>query len=438
MKALSLELNTPRPEVIPGPDRLKTAEFPATARWVLKLLERFDHGTLLVTFPDGQRARVGHGRPQADVTLINWNVFGAALKSGDIGFAESYAAGDWTTSDPARVLQYFVRNRAAAEAVIYGNFWGSLAYRIKHLFNRNTKSQAKKNITAHYDLGNAFYSLWLDGSMTYSSALFPPSHDSGAQDVPAPVDTRELESAQRAKYARVLEELQLTTRSSVLEIGCGWGGFAETAARAGHRVRGLTLSPSQLQYAQLRLRRQKLTGDLVLQDYREERGQFDGIASIEMFEAVGESYWPSYFDALARCLKPGGRACIQTITIADELFDRYRKSTDFIQQYIFPGGMLPSPSVFRAQAERAGLVVINQHGFGMDYARTLATWRARFMHQLAAVRSLGFDDKFIRIWEFYLAYCEAAFAEGNTNVIQFTLTRDPVNSAADVRSAAAA
>lgn len=422
MNSLTLELNAGL-DAIPGPERLKTAQFPATARWVLKLLERFDHGTLLVTFPDGQRARIGHGRPQADVTLANWNVFGAAMKSGDIGFAETYAAGGWTTSDPARVLQYFVRNRAAAEAVIYGNFWGSLAYRIKHLFNRNTKSQARKNITAHYDLGNAFYALWLDSSMTYSAALFPPALAQATRDLPAPVDSKALEAAQRAKYARVLEELQLSTKARVLEVGCGWGGFAESAARAGHRVRGLTLSPAQLEYGKLRLRRQKLVADLVLQDYREERGQFDGVASIEMFEAVGEAYWPSYFETLARCLKPGGRACVQTITIADELFDRYRKSTDFIQQYIFPGGMLPSPSVFRAKAERAGLVVINEYAFGMDYARTLSTWRARFMQQLAAVRSLGFDERFIRIWEFYLAYCEAAFAEGNTDVVQFTLAK---------------
>lgn len=422
MNSLTLELNAGL-EAIPGPERLKTAKFPASARWVLKLLERFDHGTLLITFPDGQRARIGHGRPQADVTLANWNVFGAAMKSGDIGFAETYAAGNWTTSDPARVLQYFVRNRSAAEAVIYGSFWGSLAYRIKHLFNRNTKGQAKKNITAHYDLGNAFYALWLDSSMTYSAALFPPALAQGMRDLSAPVDTKTLEAAQRAKYARVLEELQLSTKARVLEVGCGWGGFAESAARAGHRVRGLTLSPAQLDYAKLRLRRQKLVADLVLQDYREERGQFDGIASIEMFEAVGEAYWPSYFETLARCLKPGGRACVQTITIADELFDRYRKSTDFIQQYIFPGGMLPSPGVFRAQADRAGLIVVNEHAFAMDYARTLSTWRARFMQQLAAVRSLGFDDRFIRIWEFYLAYCEAAFAEGNTDVVQFTLAK---------------
>jgi cyclopropane-fatty-acyl-phospholipid synthase len=209
----------------------------------------------------------------------------------------------------------------------------------------------------------------------------------------------------------------------VLEIGCGWGGFAETAARAGHAIKGLTLSPSQLEFARARLARQNLPAELLLQDYRDERGQYDGIASIEMFEAVGEAYWTTYFDTLARCLKAGGRACIQTIEIADRLFDRYRRSTDFIQQYVFPGGMLPCPSEFRRQAERAGLRVVNARSFGTHYAKTLATWRVRFMAQLDAVRAQGFDERFIRIWHFYLAYCEAAFAEGNTDVTQYTLQK---------------
>jgi cyclopropane-fatty-acyl-phospholipid synthase len=209
----------------------------------------------------------------------------------------------------------------------------------------------------------------------------------------------------------------------VLEIGCGWGGFAETAARAGHLVRGLTLSPSQLAFAQRRLERRDLPAELALQDYRDERGQYDGVASIEMFEAVGEAYWPSYFDAVARALKPGGRACIQTIEIADGLFDRYRRGSDFIQQYIFPGGMLPCPSEFRRQAARAGLRVVGAHGFGPHYAKTLATWRARFTARLDEVRAQGFDDRFIRTWHFYLAYCEAAFAEGSTDVTQYTLEK---------------
>jgi cyclopropane-fatty-acyl-phospholipid synthase len=408
--------------VAPAPAALDTRRFPTQARWVLKLLERVEHGALMVVFPDGQRACFGHGGPSADVQLANWNVFGAALKSGDIGFAETYAAGDWTSSDPARVLVFFIRNRAAVERVIYGSFWGSLAYRIKHLLNRNSKPQARKNIMAHYDLGNAFYSLWLDPSMTYSSALFAQGVADGAgahQAAPA----AELQSAQRAKYARVLDELRLERGARVLELGCGWGGFAETAARAGVHPTGLTLSPSQLEYAQQRLKRQKLKGDLRLQDYRDEHAVYDGIASIEMFEAVGEQYWDSYFETLNRCLKPGGRACIQTIVIADALFDRYRVGTDFIQQYIFPGGMLPSPSAFRARAERAGLRIVADLSFGRDYARTLATWRASFMSQLAAVRALGFDEPFVRLWEFYLAYCEAAFAEGNTDVVQYTLEK---------------
>jgi cyclopropane-fatty-acyl-phospholipid synthase len=273
---------------------------------------------------------------------------------------------------------------------------------------------------AHYDLGNAFYSLWLDPSMTYSSALFEQGVADGA-GAHQPAPAAEMQSAQRAKYARVLDELRLERGARVLELGCGWGGFAETAARAGVHPTGLTLSPSQLEYAQQRLKRQKLKADLKLQDYRDERVVYDGIASIEMFEAVGEQYWASYFEALNRCLKPGGRACIQTIVIADALFDRYRVGTDFIQQYIFPGGMLPSPSVFRAHAERAGLRLAADLSFGRDYARTLATWRASFMSQLAAVRALGFDEPFVRLWEFYLAYCEAGFAQGATDVGQFTL-----------------
>jgi cyclopropane-fatty-acyl-phospholipid synthase len=398
---------------------LDTHAFPARARWVLSLLERFSAGTLAVTFPDGQRAHFGTGEPQAELRLTNWNVIRAAMTSGDIGFAETYSAGDWASSDPARVLQYFIRNRDAAERVIYGSFWGSLLYRLRHLLNRNTRTGSRKNITAHYDLGNAFYALWLDPSMTYSSALFAQAHVE-PHSVAAPL---ELEQAQHAKYARVLAELALPADGRVLEIGCGWGGFAETAASAGHRLTGLTLSPSQLAFAQDRLRRAGLSADLRLQDYRDEQAQYDGVASIEMFEAVGEAYWPSYFAALARALRPGGRACIQTIEIRDELFARYRVGTDFIQQYIFPGGMLPCPRVFREHAEAAGLRIVNRHTFGTHYARTLATWRARFMAQLPAVRAQGFDERFVRIWEFYLAYCEAAFAEGNTDVTQYTLAR---------------
>jgi cyclopropane-fatty-acyl-phospholipid synthase len=398
---------------------LDTSAFPSSVRWALRLLERFSNGSLELVLPDGQRARFGAGPPHAQIRLHNWAPVQAALRSGDIGFAEAFVAGDWSTDDPVRVLQYFIRNREAAESVIYGSFWGGLAYRLKHWLNRNTKEQAKKNIHAHYDLGNAFYALWLDPTMTYSSALFAQTQ----VDPHAAATADELASAQRAKYQRVLEQLRLAPGSRVLEIGCGWGGFAETAARAGHLVKGLTLSAAQLQFAQARLERQDLPAELVRQDYRDERAQYDGVASIEMFEAVGEEYWPSYFDTLARSLKRGGRACIQTIEIADRLFERYRRSSDFIQQYIFPGGMLPCPAGFRRQAEHAGLRVVHAHSFGTHYAKTLASWRVRFMAKLDAVRAQGFDERFIRIWHLYLAYCEAAFAEGNTDVTQYTLEK---------------
>lgn len=396
--------------------RLDTSKFPAAARWIVRMLAGIQHGTLRVTFPDGQRARFGSGAPHADIALGNWSVFSATLKRGDVGFAESYVAADWTTHDLAQLLVVLLRNRAAIERVIYGSFFGGLLCRLRHLLNRNTRTQAKKNIHAHYDLGNDFYALWLDPSMTYSSALF-----AALGDPHAPADAATLAAAQDAKYARALSELQLAPGAKLLEIGCGWGGFAHHAARAGHPVSGITLSPAQLQFAAQRLATAGTRADLHLRDYREQHGQFDGIVSIEMFEAVGAAYWPLYFETLARCLKPGAKACVQTIVIDDALFARYRRSTDFIQQYIFPGGMLPSRAAFEQHARAAGLRITNRLTFGRHYAKTLRTWRARFVTQLPALAALGFDDRFVAIWTFYLAYCEAAFAEGNTDVVQFTL-----------------
>jgi cyclopropane-fatty-acyl-phospholipid synthase len=395
---------------------LDTARFPSAARVALRLLARLRHGRLDVTFPDGQRAQYGSARAteRADLRLANWQPVRAAMKSGDIGFAETYIAGDWSTSDLVRLLDFFIANRDEVEDAIYGSLFGRLVYQIRHLLNANTKAQAKKNIHAHYDLGNAFYALWLDPTMTYSSALFPP----GAARVP---DAAALVQGQHAKYARALDELALAPGARVLEIGCGWGGLAEAAARRGYVPTGLTLSTEQLAYARERLAREQLGAEFHLRDYRDETGQYDGVVSLEMFEAVGERYWPTYFATLKRCLAPGARACVQTITIADRLFERYRRGTDFIQQYVFPGGMLPSPAAFRAQAEAAGLVIINEHRFGQDYARTLAAWRVAFHAQLDAVRALGFDERFVRIWDFYLAYCEAAFARENTDVVQYTL-----------------
>ena len=396
---------------------------PSAARATLKLLLRLKHGTLTVKLPDGSVQRFGNGQgPQASLHLLNWNVCSAALKSGDIGFAESYIAGDWTTPHLTDLLQVFIVNRKEVEDVIYGTWLGRFAYRVKHLLNRNTKANSQKNIHAHYDLGNAFYELWLDGTMNYSSAIFETPETS-------------MKDAQHAKVRRALRMAQVKPGDRVLEIGCGWGALAEKATKEfSASVVGVTLSTEQLQWANQRMQRQGVAeqADLRLQDYRDigEAGHlstqdapFDAICSIEMIEAVGREYWPEYFQTVARLLKPGGHACIQSIVIADELFERYLTSTDFIQQYVFPGGCLPCPNEFRAQAAKAGLQVVDEFSFGLDYARTLQLWHEQFAAQKAHVLQLGFDDRFIRIWEFYLSYCEAAFLEANTDVVQYTLRK---------------
>ncbi len=392
---------------------------PAAARTCLKLLQQLKHGSLSVQLPDGSSQHFGQpsdvAKIHGNLNLHNWNPCSAALKSGDIGFAESYIAGDWSTANLANVLRIFVANRREVEDIIYGTWFGRLAYRIKHLLNRNTKGNSQKNIHAHYDLGNAFYELWLDQSMSYSSALFEG-------DLSKP-----MIDAQYAKVRRALRMAGVKPSDRVLEIGCGWGGLAEISAREfDANVTGVTLSTEQLDFAKLRMERigHAVNADLRLQDYRDiQDAPFDAICSIEMVEAVGREYWAEYFSTVARLLKSGGKACIQAITIDDALFERYVKSTDFIQQYIFPGGCLPSPSEFRKAAEAAGLKVVDQFAFGKDYAETCRRWRAEFLQKRAVILPLGFDEKFMRTWEFYLAYCEAAFEEQNIDVMQFTLLK---------------
>lgn len=389
---------------------------PAAARTALKLLQRITHGTLALQLPDGSIQCFGNGgQPHAAISLKNWNVCQAALKSGDIGFAESYIAGDWTTPSLTDLLKVFIRNRKEVEDVIYGTWAGRLLYRLKHLLNRNTRSNSQKNIHAHYDLGNAFYSLWLDGTMNYSSAWFEGD------------TTQPMQQAQHAKVRRALRMAGVREGDRVLEIGCGWGALAEMATTEfAARLTGVTLSTEQLAFAQARMQRLGTSGqaDLRLQDYRDiQDGPYDAICSIEMVEAVGREYWPTYFESVARLLKPGGRACVQSIVIDDALFERYVGSTDFIQQYIFPGGCLPCPREFRAQAARAGLTVVDEFAFGADYAETLRRWRDQFLAERARVLQLGFDERFIRIWEFYLAYCEAAFDQANIDVVQYTLQK---------------
>jgi cyclopropane-fatty-acyl-phospholipid synthase len=394
-----------------------SSALPASAGIVFRMLHQLQHGSLDLHLPDGSQAHFGvrnSSEPQAVLHLRDWSVLRNTLKSGDIGFAEGFIAGHWSSPDLPALLRLFMRNREAVESAIYGSWWGALWYRIKHLLNRNSRQGSKKNIHAHYDLGNAFYGLWLDPSMNYSSAWFGGDF------------SQSTAHAQQAKMRRALNECGVSAGQRVLEIGCGWGALAELAGQQfGARVTGVTLSQEQLNYAQLRLAQQQIAGDLRFQDYRDiNDGPFDAVVSIEMFEAVGRAYWPSFFETIKRQLKPGGKACIQTITIRDDLFARYVKSTDFIQQYIFPGGLLPSPSAFRLAALQAGLRVVRELSFGPDYAETLRRWRGQFLAQEASVLALGFDARFMRIWEFYLAYCEAAFDTENTGVMQFTLQKD--------------
>ncbi len=365
-------------------------------------------GTLHFSAPNGEVTifRGEEPGPHADLTVRHWDVIRLAASRGDIGLGEAYIDAMWESSDIETLIALFLRNMERFESLANGNLLQRIGFVLQNmLLRRNSLQGAARNIQAHYDVGNDFYALWLDPSMTYSSALY------GACD-------QDLERAQRAKYERILSRLE-GRGTSILEIGCGWGGFAERAADASHRVTGLTLSPAQHRYASTRLSGRN--ADLRLQDYRLVRGTFDNIVSIEMFEAVGERYWPGYFHVLAERLKRGGRAVIQTITVRDEIFADYRRRSDFIRHYVFPGGMLPSRARFGQEAERAGLRILDVFPFGHDYARTLRAWSVRMQDAQDAIQSLGHDARFFRNWQFYLGMCAAAFAVGRTDVIQVEL-----------------
>ena len=392
-------------------------DVPAVARTGLRLLQGIQRGSLLLELPDGRQLRYGSGNAlTASMRLRNWNVFHAVLRSGDIGLAESYIQEDWTTPHLADLFRLLLANRDALESLVYGSWLGRLTYRLRHLLRRNTKANSRKNIHAHYDLGNSFYQLWLDPSMNYSSAWFEGNLDG------------DFTQAQKAKVRRALRSAAVAPGQRLLEIGCGWGALAEMAAtECGAEIVGVTLSTEQLAHAQQRMAQAGVQQhvDLRLQDYRDiADGPFDAICSIEMIEAVGQAYWPTYFSNVQRLLKSGGRACIQAIVINDNLFDRYLQGTDFIQQYIFPGGCLPSPSRMREEAQRAGLRVQEEFAFGQDYAETLRRWHQRFVQQREQVLMQGFDKRFLHTWEFYLAYCEAAFSMRNIDVVQYTLVKD--------------
>jgi len=387
---------------------------PRNASILLSILDRLRDGSVDLSLPDGRSLRLGSGACAARVLAHDWSMFDTVLGKGDIGLAESYIDGRWEADNLHGLLALLARNRPVLTRAIYGNALRLSACRLGHLLRANTREGSRRNIMAHYDLGNRFYENWLDASMSYSAALFEGDL------------TRPFDYAQRAKYRRILDQLGAKAGQTVLEIGCGWGGLAEVAAREyGLQVLGITLSPAQLEYARQRAASRGF-GDLVrfeLCDYRDVRGSYDHIVSIEMFEAVGERFWPAYFNQVRDRLKPDGRAALQVITIDDSLFSRYRRGTDFIQRYVFPGGMLPSPAVFRDKAAAGGLSIVDEFRFGQDYAHTLSLWSSRFEEQSLAVRALGFGDDFIRLWRFYLAYCEAAFRAGSTDVFHFTLGR---------------
>lgn len=372
---------------------------------VFSLLEKLSGGLLEIRMPNGSCALFGNGERGVTLQVHDEALFGRVLARGDIGLAEAYLDGQWDSPDITGLLYLLARNRDVLTRAVYGSWRQLLAARVRHWFNRNNRAGSKRNIMAHYDLGNDFYRLWLDPSMSYSAAIYHPQDDGS------------LLTAQHAKYRRILERLQAKAGDRVLEIGCGWGGFAEMAVQDNLKVTGLTLSPAQLEWAQKRVPE----ADVRMQDYRDTKEQYDHLVSIEMFEAVGEQWWPTYFATVARALKPGGKAVIQSITIRDDLFASYRRGTDFIQQYIFPGGMLPSRSAFRRAAERHDLQVTDEFAFGADYADTLAAWRAAFESNWPQIAALGFDETFRRLWRLYLCYCEAGFLAGNIDVVQFEL-----------------
>lgn len=377
-------------------------------RW-FEAMAKLEFGALDFVAPNGElhTAKGRHPGPTARLEIRDWDVLRRILTRGDIALGEEYVDGAWQTDNIENLVSVFLLNMDALAKYAEGSFLPRMALMIYDRFvRRNSINGSKRNIEAHYDVGNDFYALWLDKSMTYSSALFGDS-------------AKSLEEAQRNKYERILGKF-LKPCSAVLEIGCGWGGFAERATAYGHRLTGLTISSAQYRFATDRL---KGAADILLEDYRRARGLFDMIVSIEMFEAVGEQYWPQYFRAIAERLKRGGRAVIQTITIRDDLFSTYRMRSDFIRHYVFPGGMLPSLQRFREEVERAGLKTVDQFSFGKDYAKTLREWSSRMCAKSEQIKAMGHDERFLRNWQYYLGICAATFNTGRTNVVQVELAK---------------
>ena len=381
-----------------------------TTEVFLRALEELVYGQLELELPDGTKHHFAGGKPgpKAHLRLHEEGVIPNMILRGNMAFANDYRAGKWDSNDLAALLECGLRNSGPLQRYTRGSKTLQLLTGLSYLFRQNTRRGSRRNIHYHYDLGNDFYALWLDRTMTYSSALFNDATD-------------DLTTAQHHKYDRILELLG-DTPQQVVDIGCGWGGFVERGVEtAGHQVEGITISPSQHEYACKRLHKHHTQAAIRLQDYRALRGNYDAVVSIEMFEAVGERYWNSFFRKIKSILNNKGRAVIQAITIDDEYFDDYRRGGDVIRSYIFPGGMLPCPTRFKRDAARAGLQITDQYFFGADYARTLQHWLGRFERQSEALLALNFDQPFRRLWRFYLASCIGAFRAQRTNVMQVAL-----------------
>jgi len=376
-----------------------------------QVFKQAPYGTLHFTCPNGHlyHFKGNHPGPEADMRIDDWGVIRQSLLRGDIGFGEAYVDGRWSTSNLPQLMTYMVANMEPLGKVIHAHWLMQRLFQCVNWFRRNTKENSRENIRAHYDVGNDFYKLWLDETMTYSSALF--EGDAG----------RGLSEAQKRKYGRILERME--KGGDILEIGCGWGGFAEEAAKSQHRVTGVTLSHEQHHFATERMKREGLDAkvQLELRDYRDVTGSFDYIVSIEMFEAVGEQYWPVYFRTLRERLKQGGKVILQTITIDDQFFPGYRARSDFIRHYTFPGGLLPSMGRLKEEIEAAGLKLREVFAFGQDYARTCQMWQDTMDSKISEIKALGYSEEFLRSWRFYLSCCIGAFTAGRTDVVQLEL-----------------
>ena len=379
--------------------------------FIWQALSTINKGFLTVKLPDGEVKIFGNENDslKADITIKNYGFIEEVITGGDVAFGESYIKDMWSSDDLASLLTLITINSESLEKFFHARKFKALLLFIKSFFTKNTKRGSKKNIKAHYDLGNDFYKLWLDESMTYSSALFNGKNFS-------------LKEAQDQKYQNILNKLN---KGSVLEVGCGWGGFAEVSAQNNHQTTCLTISKRQREFALKRIEKANLQNlvNIKLQDYREENSSYDNVVSIEMFEAVGSEYWDKYFETISKNLRQKGKAILQIITINEEIFEEYLGRVDFIQKHIFPGGVLPSKSIIRDLANKHGFEVKDENNFGLDYSQTLEIWLKKFDEEYQKVKDLGFDDEFIRKWRFYMCYCIAGFNANRTDVVQFELEK---------------